>query len=89
MIKFIKSLNNRQALVKYENRHFLVSESKPDSPVRIETLVFECDESGNVIEWVEVDGEIGTPIKDFLPRLLARGYFTNLSEKDDSTLFCN
>lgn len=89
MIKFIKNLNERQALVKHESRYFLVSESKPDSPVRVETLVFECDQNGNVIEWVEVDGEIGTKLADFLPRLLARGYFTNLSEKDDSTLFFN
>jgi hypothetical protein len=80
MIKFIKNLNERQSLINYNNRYFLVSESKPNSIVRTETLVFECDANGKILDWTEVDGEIGVKIGDFLPRLLERGYL-NILEK--------
>lgn len=74
MVKFIMHLNERQAVVEYQNDFYLVSESKQESGVPLETLVFQCDENGHVSDWIEVDGEIGTPIKDFLPRLLKKGF---------------
>jgi hypothetical protein len=83
MIKFIKNLNERQSLINYNNRYFLVSESKPNSIVRTETLVFECDVNGKILDWTEVDGEIGVKIGDFLPRLLERGYLNILEKQND------
>ena len=74
MVKLVMHLNERQAVVEYQNDFYLVSESKADSGVPLETLVFQCDENGRVNDWIEVDGEVGTPMEDFLPSLLKRGY---------------
>lgn len=72
MIEFVKELNPRQALIRYCNDYYLVTESKPEFS-QLETLVFACDEDGHVNDWIEVDGEINVGIKDFLPKLLKKG----------------
>lgn len=77
MIEFVKELSPRQVLIRYYNDYYLVSESKPDSFVPLETLVFACDEDGEVSDWIEIDGEIGIGIKDFLPKLLKKGKLAN------------
>jgi len=74
MIKIIKQLNERQTIINYEKYYYLVSESKKESGVPLETLVFQCDENGHINDWIDVDGEVGVGIKEFLPKLLERGY---------------
>jgi hypothetical protein len=74
MISIFKELNDRQVIVKRGDKYFLVSQSRPElQPV--ETLVFPCDEEGKVNDWFEVDGEVGSTISQFLPRLLETGDF--------------
>ena len=48
MVKLVMHLNERQAVIEYQNDFYLVSESKADSGVPLETLVFQCDENGRV-----------------------------------------
>ena len=74
MVKIVSQLNPRQVIVECSKKYYLVSESKPESKVPLETLVFQCNENGHVNDWVEVDGEVGTPIKEYLSKLLERGY---------------
>ena len=74
MVKLVMHLNPRQAVVEYQNDFYLVSESRAESYIPLETLVFPCDENGHVSDWSEVDGELGLGIKDFLPKLLEKGY---------------
>ena len=74
MIQLIKKLNERQALVKENDKYYLVSQSKdligliprPEP----EALVFPCNSEGTVTEWSEVNGECGTTLEEFLPKLL-------------------
>ena len=74
MVKIVMQLNPRQFVVECKDKCYLVSESKPTSGVPLETLIFRSDENGHVNDWIEVDGEVGTPIKEYLPKLLERGY---------------
>ena len=74
MIQLVKKLNERQALVKENDKYYLVSQSKdlvgliprPEP----EVLVFPCDSDGRVSEWAEVNGERGTTLEKYLPKLL-------------------
>ncbi len=85
MIQLIKKLNERQALVKENSSYYLVSQSRkfevPQNdfftykliPPEPEVLVFPCDSEGRVSEWAEVNGERGTTLEKYLPKLLSSG----------------
>ena len=77
MIELVKRLNERQALVRENNDYYLVSQSKVYIPVfhedqesDPEVLVFPCNAEGVVLEWMEVNGERGATLDEFLPKLL-------------------
>ena len=74
MVKIVSQLNSRQYVVECKNKCYLVSESKPNSGVPLETLVFASDKNGSVSDWIEVDGEVGTSVNDYLSKLVERGY---------------
>lgn len=72
MLKLMKKINEYQAIIKDDAyNYYLVSESRLYAK---ETLVFPCDDNGYVSQWSEVDGEAGSSIDEFLPKLLERGY---------------
>jgi len=75
MIELVKRLNERQALVKDNNDYYLVSQSKTfiyfkRNTAEPEVLVFPCNAEGVVLEWMEVNGERGATLDEFLPKLL-------------------
>ncbi len=76
MAELVKRLNERQALVKDNNDYYLVSQSKTFTPVydfkapEPEVLVFHCNSDGIVANWMEVNGERGTTLEEYLPKLL-------------------
>ena len=41
--------------------------------VPMEVLVFPCDAEGNVKEWLEVGGEVGVSLEQYVQEVLARG----------------
>lgn len=72
MLKLIKKINEYQAIIKDDAyNYYLVSESRFYAK---ETLVFPSDDNGYVPSWIEVGGEAGVGIDEFLPKLLERGY---------------
>ena len=73
MIKVLKYLQEgRQAVVEENGQIYLVSQSIPmHTPV--ETLVFRSDVEGKVTDWVEVGGEVGCTIDQYLSRCLNEG----------------
>ena len=85
MIQLVKKLNERQALVKENSSYYLVSQSRKfEAPQNDfftykvilpepEVLVFPCDSDGRVSEWAEVNGERGTTLEKYLPKLLNSG----------------
>lgn len=74
MIQLVKKLNERQALVKENDKYYLVSQSRDlvglISRLEPEVLVFPCNSEGTVTEWAEVNGERSTTLEEFLPKLL-------------------
>ena len=76
MIELVKRLNERQALVKDNGDYYLVSQSKTFTPVygcqspEPEVLVFPCNSEGIVVYWMEVNGERGATLDEYLPKLL-------------------
>jgi len=62
------TLNNNgtpigKALVKHRGKFYIVSES---TKMGLETLIFEADENGNVVEWLEVGGGRGITLVEVL-----------------------
>ena len=72
MLKIVKRLNERQALLWQDDRYFVVSESIP-LMVPKETLVFESDNEGKILNWMEVGGEIGIGVDDYLSKIEEAG----------------
>ena len=72
MIKIIKQINERQTLAEREGNYYLISQSREDI-VPVEVLVFPCDKDGNVKEWLEVGGEVGVPLHQYIQRVLEEG----------------
>ncbi len=77
MVEFVKRLNERQALVKDRGDYYLVTQSKTYIPVyhefekpEPEVLVFPCNAEGVVANWLEVNGERGATLDEYLPKLL-------------------
>ena len=77
MVEYVKHLNERQALVRENSDYYLVSQSRVYAPVfheyqesDPEVLVFPCNAEGVVLEWMEVNGERGATLDEFLPKLL-------------------
>ena len=74
MVEFIKKLNERQALVKENDKYYMVSQSRElvgmVYPPELEVAVFPCSSDGTVTKWFEVNGERGTTLEEFLPKLL-------------------
>ena len=72
MIKIVRELNDRQVVAERDGKHFLISQSREHiDPV--EVLVFPCDAEGNVREWLEVGGEVGVPLHQYIQRVLEEG----------------
>jgi hypothetical protein len=77
MIELVKRLNERQALVRENKDYYLVTQSKTYVPIyheyeapEPEVLVFPCNPEGVVAEWLEVNGERGATLEEYLPKLL-------------------
>ena len=77
MIELVKRLNERQALVRENKDYYLVTQSKTYVPIyheyeapEPEVLVFHCNAEGIVANWMEVNGERGATLDEYLPKLL-------------------
>ena len=70
-IKIIRKIDLRQTIIECDNKYYLVSESLPGW-VPVETLVFPCDENGEITNCIEVAGEIGVRLDSYLASLLDR-----------------
>lgn len=58
MYQFVRTLNDRQALLSKDNEHFIASYA--DVPFSgPEVLVFPATVTGEVTDWLEVDGGRG------------------------------
>ena len=72
MVEILKRLSSRQIVVRQNNKFYLVSQSN-EAIQPVETLIFECDESGKVETWNEIGGAIGYSLESFMPMLLEHG----------------
>jgi hypothetical protein len=72
MVEILKRLSSRQIVVRQNNKFYLVSQSN-EAIQPVETLIFECDESGKVETWNEIGGAIGYSLESFIPMLLEHG----------------
>lgn len=72
MVEILKHLSSRQIVVRQNNKFYLVSQSS-EATEPMETLIFECDESGKVETWNEVGGAVGYSLESFMPMLLEHG----------------
>lgn len=70
-IKIVRKIDSRQVMIECDNKYYVVSESLPGW-VPVETLVFPCDENGEITNWIEVAGEIGVRLDSYLRSLLDR-----------------
>lgn len=62
---FVRTLNERQALLSRNGEFFVASESVPGL-VATETLVFPANADGEITDWLEVDGEKGMTLERFM-----------------------
>ena len=72
MVEILKHLSSRQIVVRQNNKFYLVSQSS-EVIEPVETLIFECDESGKVETWNEIGGAVGYSLESFIPMLLEHG----------------
>jgi len=74
MVEIIKALNNRQVLIKENEKFFVISESNESVPR--EVLIFESDDKGEILTFHEVNGEVGVGLGEFLGRTIEKGVYS-------------